>query len=491
VPPSFPPLRLHHANDAPIRAGGAFVLYWMVSARRASWSFALDRAVALCRELGRPLLVLEPLRLDYPWASDRLHAFVLQGMADNAAAFAAAGVAYHPYVEPRPGAARGLLEALAARACAVVTDLFPSFFLPRMVAAAAARLPVGLEVVDGNGLLPIEAVPRAPLTAHAFRRALQRLLPGHLGALPSARPLRNPVLRGARLPPGVASRWPRASAALLRADPARLARLPIDHEVAPAPRRGGTPAARAALGAFLRRGLAGYEEDRRHPDLDATSALSPWLHFGHLSAHEVFRGVARAEGWTPASLGSRRDGGREGWWGMSPSAEAFLDQLVTWREVAFGFSAHRGDAEAYEGLPPWARATLERHAADPHPWRYGLAELEAAATHDPLWNAAQRQLLSEGRIHNQLRMLWGKKILEWSPEPRAAWEALVALNDRWALDGRDPCSYAGLGWCLGRFDRPWGPERPIFGTVRYMSSDAARRKLKLKGYLARYAGEPG
>ncbi|MBI5067641.1 MAG: deoxyribodipyrimidine photolyase [Deltaproteobacteria bacterium] len=486
--PSFPPLRLREANEAPNDLKGRYVLYWMISARRASWSFALDRAVTLCRELGKPLLVLEPLRAGYPWASDRLHAFVLQGMADNAAAFAAAGVTYLPYVEPRPGAGRGLLEALADRACAVVTDSFPASFLPRMVAAAAGRLRVRLEVVDGNGLLPIEAVPRAPLTAHAFRRALQRLLPAHLGAFPSARPLQAAGLRGARLPPGVARRWPRAPAALLRAEPAALARLPIDHAVPPAPRTGGTTAARAALRAFVRRGLARYADDRSHPDLDATSGLSPWLHFGHLSAHEVFRSVARAEGWTPASLGSRRDGGREGWWGMSPAAEAFLDQLVTWRELAFGFSAHRDDAGSYDGLPPWARATLERHAADPRPWRYGLAELEVAATHDPLWNAAQRQLRAEGRIHNQLRMLWGKKILEWSPGPRAAWEALVALNDRWALDGRDPCSYAGLGWCLGRFDRPWGPERPIFGTVRYMSSDAARRKLKLKAYLARHAG---
>ncbi|HET9594342.1 MAG TPA: deoxyribodipyrimidine photolyase, partial [Anaeromyxobacteraceae bacterium] len=180
-----PALRICAVNGAPVRPGGDFVLYWMIAARRAAHSFALDRAVALARELSRPLVVLEALRAGYPWASDRLHRFVLQGMAVNAAAFAAAGVAYHPYVEPRPGDGKGLLEALAARACAVVTDEFPAFFLPRMVAAAGARLRVRLEAIDGNGLLPLRAAERVHLTAFAFRAFLQRALPEHLAAFPS------------------------------------------------------------------------------------------------------------------------------------------------------------------------------------------------------------------------------------------------------------------------------------------------------------------
>ena len=160
---------------------------------------------------------------------------------------------------------------------------------------------------------------------------------------------------------------------------------------------------------------------------------------------------------------------------------------MTWRELGLNFAGKREDAESYDALPPWARVTLEKHADDPRPYLYSPDALEQARTHDPLWNAAQVQLVREGRIHNYLRMVWGKKILEWSPSPRVALETMLGLNNRWALDGRDPNSTSGIFWCLGRYDRPWGPERPIFGTVRFMSSANTRRKLRVKGYLARYA----
>jgi deoxyribodipyrimidine photo-lyase len=287
----------------------------------------------------------------------------------------------------------------------------------------------------------------------------------------------------------VRRRWPRAGEPLLAASPAALARLPIDHGVPPAPLQGGSGAARRALAAFVERKLPRYAEDRDHPDLDGGSGLSPWLHFGHLSAHEAFDAVARAEGWTPERLAGSAGGRRAGFWRMSASAEAFLDQLVTWRELGHLFAARRPDHAEYGSLPPWALATLERHAGDPRPHRYDLAELEAARTHDPLWNAAQRQLLREGRIHGYLRMLWGKKIVEWSASPREAAAAMLRLNDRWALDGRDPNTSSGVFWCLGRFDRPWGPERPVFGTVRYMSSASAARKLRLREYLRRHGGD--
>ena len=167
-----PALRVRSLNPAPVNGDGEWVLYWMVAARRTRFNFALQRAAFWAAELGRPLLVLEALRCDYPWASDRLHRFVLDGMAENRRAFGRAGVTYHPYVEPAVGAGRGLLEALAAGAGVVVTDDCPAFFLPRMVAAAAARVPVLVEAVDGNGLLPLRAADRAYPTAHGFRRFL-------------------------------------------------------------------------------------------------------------------------------------------------------------------------------------------------------------------------------------------------------------------------------------------------------------------------------
>jgi deoxyribodipyrimidine photo-lyase len=240
------------------------------------------------------------------------------------------------------------------------------------------------------------------------------------------------------------------------------------------------------LGAFAER-MGRYGEERNEPDAEATSGLSPHLHWGHLSSHQLLAAVAAAERWSPERLARTTSGAREGWWGMSPGAEAFLDQAVTWREIGFNLAARLPAYDRYDSLPAWAQATLERHRADPRPTLYDLPALTAARTHDALWNAAQSQLLREGRIHNYLRMLWGKKVLEWSATPRDALDALVDLNNRYALDGRDPNSYSGIFWCFGRFDRPWAPERPIFGTIRYMSSDAARRKLHLTRYLARHA----
>ena len=475
-----PKIRVTARNDAPLRPERRHVLYWMVASRRTRFNFGLERAVDAAVELGRPLAVLEGLRAGHRWASDRLHRFVLDGMADNARRFEAAGIRYLAYVEPEPGAGRGLLEALAREACLVVADDFPSYMLPRMVAAAARRLDVRLEAVDGNGLLPMREADRTFPTAYAFRRHLQRSLPDHFAAFPEPDPLvRRDLPRGARIGPEIVARWPSAGA---------LDSLPIDHGVRPVEAvPGGEEAARRRLGVFVAEKLARYGEGRNAPDEEATSGLSPYLHFGHISIHEVLLAVAGREGWTPGSVARSARGSREGWWGMGRAAEAFLDQAVTWRELGFNFAARSDADDRFDSLPDWSRRTLAEHAVDPRPHLYDFEELDAARTHDPLWNAAQTQLVREGRIHTYLRMLWGKKILEWSPAPEDALATMVALNDRYALDGRDPNSYSGIFWVLGRYDRPWGPERPIFGTVRYMSSANTARKMSVQGYLRRYA----
>ena len=457
--------------------------------RRPGWNFALQRAVDHARLLDRPLVILEALRCGYRWASDRVHAFVIEGMEDNRRAFEGTPVTYLPYVEPEPGAGRGLLEALAAESCLVVADDAPVFFLPRTLAAAGARLGVMVEAVDSNGLLPLAATDRVFSTAFSFRRFLQSALPEHVEDLPLADPVRGVDLaRLDSLPEKILRRWP-AVPPILGADPhAALAPLPLDHGVAAVSGMpGGTIAGRSRLERFIRADLDRYPDGRNNPDDDATSGLSPYLHFGHVSGHEVFVAVRAREKWTAQRFAARPSGRRSGWWGMSEAAEAFLGQIVPWRELGLTFAGKREDAESYDALPPWARVTLEKHADDPRPYLYSPDALEQARTHDPLWNAAQVQLVREGRIHNYLRMVWGKKILEWSPSPRVALETMLGLNNRWALDGRDPNSTSGIFWCLGRYDRPWGPERPIFGTVRFMSSANTRRKLRVKGYLARYA----
>jgi deoxyribodipyrimidine photo-lyase len=492
---STPPMRVRLGNAAPVRAEGAFVLYWMIAFRRTTSNFSLQRAVEWAEELNKPLVIFEPLRIGYRWASDRLHRFVLDGMADNLRQLEPLwprGVLYYPYVEPVAGQGAGLLASLAERACVVVTDDYPSFFLPRMVQAAAERLAVRLEQVDSNGLLPLRAADRVFATARSFRTFLHKELPTHLDTLPRPAPLarvRLPPLPS--LPATILRRWPPTSAALLNGDSRQLARLAIDRTVRTVSYRGGSGSAQAALRKFLNRKLASYAEQANDPDEDVRSGLSPYLHFGHLAAHEIFAELARRESWSQTRLVSRGRGQREGWWGMSPSAEAFLDQLITWRELGFNMSARRDDCESFASLPEWARATLTRHADDPRPHVYTLDEFEAARTHDPLWNAAQTQLVREGRIHNYLRMLWGKKILEWTPSPRDALEVMIELNNKYAVDGRDPNSTSGILWVLGRYDHPWGPERPIFGTVRYMTSASALRKLRVRDYLARYCGAGG
>ena len=489
--PAVPASRIHVKSAHPARARGVHVVYWCIAQRRRGFNFGLQRAVELAVEHQRPLVIFEPLRAGYRWASDRIHAFVLQGMAANQRAHAGGPALYLPYLEPEPGAGRGLLEALAESAVAVVTDLFPAFFLPRMIEAAAARLDVlgtRLEVVDSNGLLPLDA-PRTFATAYAFRRHLQGALRPHLTALPRPDPLAEVQLpEHAGLPQRLHARLRPPAAALLRGEAAALAALPIDHQVAPSEvLTGGAEEGSARLAEFLEADLVRYPEERNEPAADASSGLSPYLHFGHVGAHQVFAALAARERWTPEDLSPKRDGKRAGWWGMSAAAEAFLDELVTWRELGYQCAAAAPETfETYAFQPEFAKKTLAKHASDPRPQLYSLEALAEARTYDPLWNAAQRQLVLEGRMHNYLRMLWGKKVLEWSPTPEEAFARLVELNNRYGLDGRNPNSYSGIGWVLGRFDRAWGPERPIFGTVRYMSSANTAKKLNVKPYLEQY-----
>jgi deoxyribodipyrimidine photo-lyase len=483
--------RIRQVNGAPVRPGRGYVLYWMIAARRTRFNFALDRAVAHARELRKPLVVFEPLRCGYEWASDRFHTFVLQGMRDNARALAGTRALYYPFVERTPDQGKGLLKQLANDAAVVVTDDFPAFFLPRMIEAAGKALDVALEAVDSNGLLPLTATDRVFTTAASFRRFLHKTLPDLFAD--TAFPSENPFADGQRLaaktelPAALLKEWPSASELLDAKD--ALGDLPIDHSVGPVKIRGGQSAARRVLEEFLDERLARYADDRGEPEpeRDASSGLSPYLHFGHIAAHEVFSTLMTRERWTTRQIRPKAVGRREGWWGASAPVESFLDELITWREIGINMSHLRDDYDRYGSLPQWARDTLEKHAPDPRAHRYTLAEFESGATSDPLWNAAQHQLVREGRMHNYLRMLWGKKILEWSPSPRAALKTMIHLNNKYALDGRDPNSYSGIFWTLGRYDRPWGPEREIFGTIRYMSSDNTARKLRVKNYIARYA----
>lgn len=485
---SVPAHRLRAIVSDPPREEGECAVYWMTACRRVRFNPALERAVEWAERLRVPLVVVEVLRCDEPPASLRNHQFIVEGMVETARRLSGRPVLYYPLVEASPGEAASLLRTLADQAAIIITDDAPKEPVAVFLDGEAARLPVRVEAVDGWGLLPLAATRTPPKTAYAFRRIVQREIPERFSELPEPDPLEGVALPPAsdalvellagRSAPG--DRWPSVLAS-------KLDDLPLDRSVGPVRSiPGGASAAERVLSRFLADGFTRYAAGRNHPDDDATSRLSPYLRAGHIAAAEVFLAVAMECLWSPDQICPPANGRRAGWWGLSADAEAFLDQLVTWRELGAAFSRHVPAPGRWDTLPEWARRTLDEHASDPRQTLYSPEELEAAATHDPLWNAAQRQLREEGLIHNYLRMLWGKRVIEWTRNPREALEILIYLNDRWALDGCDPNSYSGIGWCFGRFDRPWGPRRAIFGTVRFLSSERTRKKLRLAAWLERW-----
>jgi deoxyribodipyrimidine photo-lyase len=481
--------RLRLLNDARIASGGDYVLYWMQIYRRLERNHALEHALRCAGELGKPLVVYEGLRLDYPWASRRHHRFVLEGMVANAARAAELGLSYWPFVETEKGQGRGLLRGLSARASLVVTDDFPCFIVPAQAEALARKVEVPVFAVDSNSVVPLSLLGPAVSAAAHLRPRIHKAF-AEAWAHRAAAKLRVPHVATKRVKPPFDAWKAKDVAAFVDA-------LPLDATVPPvAGTPGGTPTARARLREFVKRRLRGYAEERSEPRSLAeghASGLSPYLHFGHLSIEEVVETALTTTGkWTPDELRVHNRGKRDGFFSDDPDVNSFLDEALTWRDVGFQWHwSRRADAASLEtALPAWALQTLGAHAADRRPWLYTAEELENGATHDPLWNAAQRELVATGTIHNYLRMLWGKKVLEWSASPAEAYRALEHLNNKYALDGRDPNSYTGILWCFGLFDRPWPPERKVLGSVRYMSSENTGRKFDLKPYYAYVEGLP-
>lgn len=480
-----PDIRVETLVDQPPNQDGEFILYWMTAFRRTEYNFALQRAAWWAAHLGKPLVVLEPLRVGYRWASDRFQQFVVDGMRDNAASLSKYQVTYYPYLEHRRGEGSGLIEQLAKNASVVVGDHYPCFFLRNLPQWFARRSPCRFEIIDSNGLMPLRIPDKTFTVAHSYRRFMQKQVDHVLATPPLSKPLealRIPELKA--LPASLLKRWPMAQE-VTKSKEYDWSTFDIDHEVKPTSHAGGRQEALKRWKQFLKQGCDRYNEDRNHPDTDGSTHLSPYLHFGHISAHEMLQGILEHESFSRDQL-SRPNGKVNGFWNLSESAEAFLDQLLTWREIGFNQCFRDDHYDRYDSLPSWARASLAKHAKDKRQYLYSLQQFESAQTHDPLWNAAQRQLLQDGRIHNYLRMLWGKKILHWSASPQEALDIMVELNNKYALDGRDPNSYSGIFWVLGRYDRPWGPEREIFGSIRYMTSDSTLKKVRTKTYLQRY-----
>jgi deoxyribodipyrimidine photo-lyase len=457
--------RVRIVRTAPFGTRGEYVLYWCMVNQRAVHNHALETAIALGNRLGLPVVCYHALRPDHPHASDRLHAFVLQGVEELRAAMAARGVPYWLELPRTAAEHRPRLRELGNRAAIVVSDFVPAFIVPGHLRGAARALDVPLVAVDAACVVPMQRIPGRQVGAYALRPKLHPLWRQLLGQLPV--PLEPAHARRAEaIDPGFPPE--RAPGALLQ----QLAGFDIDHAVAPvADHPGGRAAALTRLRRFVSEGLPRFAEGRNDPGQAAQSGLSPALHWGLLFAGEVAQAAIAARG--------RED----------PSVQAFLEELLVRRELAFNYCLHTEVPAQLrvESLPRWAQQTLAVHATDAREHLYSLEQLDRGETADPVWNAAQRELREEGRIHGYLRMLWGKKILEWSPAPQEALERMAHLNDRYALDGRDAVSVANFMWILGLHDRPF-QERPVLGKVRPMSSQRTVEKLDLRGYLARYGG---
>lgn len=456
-----------HAVGEPPPTRGAFVLYWMQMTQRAHHNFALNFAIAQGNALGLPVAAVFRLRDDYPWASDRFHTFILQGLAGMGDRMAARGVTWGLLHESRPGSDGGVLAAIAARAALVVTDHFPTFIAPRQTRELRRLDAVPVVAVDSATVVPMGMHDRAWAAASGMRNALREAKAHYL------RPVDDTAVARVRTGVDLASL---AAGALLTPleDAAAIARFvagtAVDHAVPPAPIEGGTDAGRRRLEQWLRNGIERYADERNDPNADATSRLSPWLHFGHLSPHEVLlaaRDAASADAWA-----------------------AFEDECLTWRELAYNFAHFDPRHRTVAAIPPWARRELAEHERDARDALYDRDTLERAETGSELWNACQRAYLADGWMHNYLRMLWGKAVIGWTPDAATALGILEHLNNRWALDGRDPCTYAGIHWCFGKFDRPFY-RRPVFGTVRYMSLRAAGKKFDVPRYIGEQAGRLG
>ncbi len=449
--PRVEPERIQPLNDQPVAARGRYVLYWMQAAQRATFNPALEHAIHHANELRLPVVVGFGLTADYPEANARHYAFLLDGLAAANAALTDRGIR----LVVRYGEPDAVALSLSEKAALVVCDRGYLRHQKRWRQRLAAAARVRVEQVEGDVVVPVGvASQKREFAARTLRPKLQRELARFLHPLPPAL-LHRDSLR-MRIASDFDPRHPRRT----------LSALAVDHAIEPVVRLiGGEAEGRRHLGEFVAQRLAGYGTERSEPARYRVSLLSPYLHFGQLSPVEVALAVRRARG------------------AAAEDRDAFVEELVVRRELSINYVHHEPRYDEYAGVPRWARESLAAHARDPRPHRYGRQQLIAAATHDPHFNAAMRELVHTGYLHNYLRMYWAKKILEWSPSPAAAFATTLQLNNAYLLDGRDPNSYAGVAWCFGLHDRPW-TERPIFGKVRYMNARGLERKFDMRAYAA-------
>jgi photolyase PhrII len=447
-----------HSADSPSRVlSDGPVVYWTHHAQRVDENPALDTAIQLAVALDRPLLVYHGLSQRYRYASDRHHLFQLQSARSLTRDYRERGIRYVVHIETRDDASPSLLD-LARMACSLVTDDFPGEPTDRWLERLAHLPNLPCIAVDTACVVPMRLVGRAFDRAFAFRDATKKLYAERIDALwPEGKATAKPF----------SGELPFAPIELESIDLNQLvSRCDIDHGVPPvADTLGGSVEGYRRWNAFVAGPLKQYAAKRNDPLSGVASRMSAYLHYGMVSPMRLAREA------------------------NSRNAEKYLDELLIWRELAYGFCFYRPEYATVSALPKWALQTLKQHEADPRPALYSWETLSRARTDDPLWNACQESLQRHGELHNNVRMTWGKAFLRWTRTAQEALELLIDLNHRYALDGRDPASYGGILWCLGQFDRPFEPEQPVLGTVRDRPTREHAQRLRLDAY-ERHARRP-
>jgi deoxyribodipyrimidine photo-lyase len=443
--------RIRPLNQYPAQKGD-YILYWMQSSQRAEYNHALEFAIDQANIRKLPVLVYFGLTDTFPEANARHYWFMLEGLKEVQVVLRDKGIGLAvERCSPEIGAVK-----YAAGASLVVCDRGYLNIQKRWREYVSKSIACPLIQVESDVVVPVEAVSRKEeYSAATLRRKLQRILSQYLTSLDQ------------QIPVVAFTRFDFSSYDI--SDTSRaLSELGIDRTVKPSSiYHGGAAEALKRLQEFIEHKLPRYAESRNDPNADVLSHLSPYLHFGQISPSYIASAVGRHGG---------------------DNAAAFLEELVIRRELSLNFAHYNPDYDSYLGLPGWARRTLSEHRLDARQFVYTRAELEHALTHDPYWNAAQREMVATGKMHGYMRMYWGKKILEWSAAPRAAFQTALYLNNKYELDGRDPNAYAGVAWCFGKHDRPW-PEHPVFGNVRYMSAGGLKRKFDADRYAAKYPSD--
>lgn len=426
------------------------VVYWMSRDQRAGDNHALHFAFRLAEAQQQPLLVVFCLDLSYPMAYYRHMAFMLKGLEETAAELRNRNIGFL-ILSGNPG--QTMLDFIAEyRPGIIISDFDPLRIKMKWKLELASKIDIPLVEVDAHNVVPCRYVSqKQEFGAYTLRPKINRLLHAFLEV-----PGELPVFKG----PEIKTRW----ISPLRFFPEILLKEVKETDIIPGP-----SAAAKHLTNFLVKKINPYASGRNDPNREMTSGLSPYLHFGQISAARVAIEVIK----------SKAD---------NESKKSFLEELIVRKELSDNYCFYNKNYDTPEGLPEWSKKELEIHRNDERDYVYSRYDFEKATTHDPLWNAAQRQMAVSGLMHGYMRMYWAKKILEWTPYPEKAYETAVYLNDKYSLDGRDPNGYAGIAWAIGGLhDRAWA-SRPVYGKIRYMNDKGCARKFNVAEYISRWGG---